>query len=48
LIAVVWSIIAAWLRMKFANNLSEEYIKKIQIIFLLIGVVLTVASIVNL
>lgn len=36
----VWAFIAGWLRVKFFMNISDSYIKKIQIVLLIIGLLL--------
>ena len=46
-IALFWAFIAKWVRTKFASNLSDSYITKIQIVFALLGVLLTLNVLFN-
>ena len=46
-IALFWAFVAKWVRTKFASNLSESYITKIQIVFALLGALLTLNVLFN-
>ncbi len=43
IIALFWAFIARWIRVKFAPNLTDSYINKIQAVFAFIGVLLIVS-----
>ncbi len=46
-IAFFWAFVASWIRNKYASNLSDSYIKKIQLALGIIGLLLTINVIFN-
>ena len=46
-IALVWAYIATWLRNKFAKDLSDSYITKVQIGFSLFGITILISVFLN-
>jgi len=46
-IALIWAFIAKWVRIKFTPNLTESYVTKIQAVFAVIGILLTINVFIN-